>query len=91
MKYTVTWKPSAQRRLTDIWVVAPDRRAVTGAADAIDKLLRASPQDQGESRSGSVRILIVSPLAVVYDILEADRLVEVLSVRHVPVAPQSDG
>ena len=87
MKHTVTWKPSVKQRLADIWITAPDRPAVTEAANAIDKSLRVDPLDQGESRSGSVRILIVLPLAVVYDVREDDRLVEVLSVRHVPVPP----
>ncbi len=64
MKYTVTWKPSAKQRLADIWMTAPDRRAVTEAANAIDKSLRVDPRDQGESRSGTVRILIVVPLVL---------------------------
>ena len=88
MKYTVTWKPSVKQRLADIWMTAPDRRAVTTTADSIDKLLQVDPMDQGESRSGTTRILIVLPLAVVYDVRHEDRLVEVLSVRHVPVPPR---
>ena len=90
MKYTVTWKPSVKQRLADIWMTAPDRRAVTEAADAIDKSLRVDPRDHGESRGGTLRILIAVPLAVVYDIREDDRLIEVLSVRHVPVPPRPD-
>ncbi len=70
MKYTVTWKSSVKMRLADIWMTAPDRKAVTTAADAIDGLLRGSPLDQGESRSGTVRILVVLPLAVVYEVRE---------------------
>ena len=89
MRYTVTWKPSVKQRLADIWMTAPDRRAVTEAANAIDRSLQVGPLDQGESRSGTARILIVLSLAVVYDVREHDRLVEVLSVRHVPVPPVS--
>jgi hypothetical protein len=90
MRYTVTWKPSVKQRLADIWMTAPDRRAVTDAANAIDESLRVDPLGQGESRSGTARILIVIPLAVVYDVHQPDRLVEVLSVRHVPVPPRPD-
>jgi len=85
MKYTVTWKPSVKERLAEIWMTAPDRKAVTTAADAVDGLLRDNPLQQGESRSGDIRVLIVSPLAVVYEVRNEDRLVEVLAIRHVPV------
>lgn len=90
MNYTVTWKPSAKDRLAEIWMAAPDRFAVAGAANAIDRLLGVDPLRHGESRSGTCRILVVEPLAVVYDAHELDRLVEVLSVRHVPRRPQTD-
>lgn len=90
MKYTVTWKPSVKGRLADIWMTAPDRRAVTEAANSIDGLLRADPLGRGESRSGTTRILIVLPLAVVYEVDQDDRLVQVLSVRHVPVRRHRD-
>jgi hypothetical protein len=33
MNYTVVWKPTAERRLTQIWNDAVDRPAVTDAAD----------------------------------------------------------
>jgi len=89
MRYTVTWKPSVEQRLADIWITAPDRRAVADAVNVIDKSLRFDPHNQGESRDSTTRILIVLPLAVVYDVRTEDRLVEVLSVRHVPV-PSSD-
>ncbi len=85
MKYTVTWKPSVKGRLADIWMTAPDRSAVTAAANSIDRLLRVDPLGRGESRSDTARILIVLPLAVVYEVDQDDRLVQVLSVRHVPV------
>ena len=91
MKYTVTWKPSVKGRLADIWMTAPDRSAVTAAANSIDGLLRVDPLDRGESRSGITRILIVLPLAVVYEVDKDDRLVRVLSVRHVPVRRQRGG
>jgi plasmid stabilization system protein ParE len=87
---TATWKPSVKERLADIWLTAPHRSAVTAAANSIDNLLRVNPLDRGESRSGATRILVVLPLAVVYDVAQGDRLVQVLSVRHVPVRRQRD-
>lgn len=84
MKYTVVWKPEAEEELARMWNEAQDRRELTAAANAIDRLLRTSPQDQGESRSGATRIMFVHPLGVIYDVEEQDRLVSVLSVWRVP-------
>ncbi len=84
MTFTVLWKPNAASLLAEIWLDAPDKRAVTAAADTIDLLLKNNPLDQGESRGDNLRILIVEPLAVLYDVQEDDRTVTVLSVRHVP-------
>ncbi len=84
MKYTVTWKPATKDQLAEIWMTAPDRAAVSAAANAIDRLLRDNAQNEGEGRGGISRTLIVEPLIVVYDVHELDRRVDVLSVRHVP-------
>lgn len=84
MKYTVTWKPTTKDQLAEIWMTAPDRAAVSSAANAIDRLLRDDAENEGEGRGGISRMLIVEPLIVVFDVHELDRRVEVLSVRHVP-------
>ena len=84
MKYTVLWKPSVKQRLAEIWINAQDRNAVSAAANAIDSLLKVNPSVQGESRSDGSRILILPPLAVVFEANEDDRLVYVLSVRQLP-------
>jgi hypothetical protein len=80
MKYTVVWKPSAEAMLAHLWNTATDRHAVTRAANQIDLWLQRDPLSQGESRSGSVRVLVVPPLAVHFQVLELDRLVQVLKV-----------
>jgi plasmid stabilization system protein ParE len=84
MKFTVVWKRLANAKLATIWIEAADRSAVSAAADAIDHLLKTSPLDQGESRSDNERVLIVSPLAVLYEVHVEDRRVDVLAVRHLP-------
>ena len=91
MKYTVIWKPSAKQHLADIWLSAEDRAAIASAADRIDRLLASDPLDVGESRSGNDRILIDVPLAVVFEVSELDRRVDVLTIRHVPRAPRDSG
>jgi len=84
MRYTLIWKPAAERRLAQIWMEGKDRNAITVAADAIDRALRYQPLTLGESRNGQIRILVEEPLVVVYEVREADRLVEILDVRLIP-------
>jgi plasmid stabilization system protein ParE len=80
MTYTVIWRPSAEQKLTQVWIDATDRQAITDAANTIDTLLRTKPVEVGEARSANARILTVSPLSVYYDVLEQDRLVAVWAV-----------
>ena len=88
MSFKVVWKPSVKQGLASIWIKATNRRAVTQAANKIDQCLETDPMSQGESRSGTTRILIVSPLAVAYEVDETDRVVFVLSVRQLPDRPK---
>ncbi len=83
MNYTVVWKPTAERRLTQIWNDAVDRPAVTDAADLIDNMLRSVPHQVGESRSGETRVMTVMPLSIYYDVHDDDRLVSVWAVWRV--------
>jgi plasmid stabilization system protein ParE len=80
MRYTVLWTPTAERRLTEIWLAAPDRREVTAAAARLDNLLRKDAHTCGESRSGDVRVTFELPLGIDFEVLEADRIVYVLTV-----------
>ena len=57
MKYTVVWRPFAERTLIELWTDAEDRQKVTDAANAIDALLGNNPVDVGESRGDEVRFL----------------------------------
>jgi plasmid stabilization system protein ParE len=84
MNYRVRWKRTAKDQLASIWLNATDRAAVTVAAQRIDVLLQVNPASKGESRSGSQRILIELPLAVVFKVMEEKQKVTVLSVRYVP-------
>jgi len=84
MSYTVTWKPSARDALAEIWLRSAERSSVAGAANSIDVLLRFNPAEQGESREGNSRVLIIRPLAVAFDVHEPDRRVDILAVRELP-------
>lgn len=54
-------------------VEAIGARSVAGAANSIDVLLRINPAEQGESREGDSRVLIIRPPAVAFDVLLAVR------------------
>ena len=92
MRYMVLWKPAAERALATAWMEARDRSAVTDAAHQIDEVLQSfrdfipSLADDAEETSSTelTRILIVGPLAVVYEIVEQDRTIWVLNLITVP-------
>lgn len=80
MKYTVTWKPSAENRLVELWLNATDRAAVTAAANELEKMLQIDPHGQGESRADGSRVLFVPPLGALYDADDGNRFVDILKV-----------
>ncbi|MFM9960837.1 MAG: hypothetical protein ACKV2Q_06390 [Planctomycetaceae bacterium] len=80
MKFTVTWLPSAEARLTQIWLAARDRQSIQEANSDIESVLAVRPLTVGESRAGRFRIYCSGPLAVIYSVSEMDRLVTVAEV-----------
>jgi plasmid stabilization system protein ParE len=81
MSYTVVWTPAAEADLAGIWLADKNRKAITSASRIADRLLREEPHSQGESREGTTRIMFVTPLALQFEIVEADRIVYVLALR----------
>jgi len=80
MTYTVVWKPDAHAELADIWTSSQNRQALSEATNHIDHLLKTAPHQQGESRDGSLRIMFVEPIGVIFDVSEDDRIVSVVNV-----------
>ncbi len=81
MIYTVAWTQPAMVRLASLWLQAPDRAAVTLAADHIDALLRVDPYTpHSVSRDDNTRVLVVEPLGVSYTVSDLDRMVTVEAV-----------
>lgn len=68
MRFTVNWSPAAEQRLAELWLAARDRTALTEAAREMERVLSSDPQRAGESRSGRSRILIIPPLAALYEV-----------------------
>lgn len=82
MKYQVVWTREAENELSTLWLDAKDRSLVTKAADDIDRTLEQEGCFAGESRFGTLRILIHSPLACYFRYLELTQTVFVLEVWH---------
>jgi hypothetical protein len=57
MTFDVLWSEDAESRLAHEWLIAPNRRVVTEAADRVDALLRHNAHEVGESRSEDQRII----------------------------------
>ena len=83
MRYTVCWRPTAERKLNEIWNEATDKSAVSHAADVIESELQSRADSAGESRGDEARFLTVAPLAIYFDVHEDDRTVDVWSVFRV--------
>jgi hypothetical protein len=93
-KYTVTWLKGAAGHLAQIWIDAPDKQAVTRAANSIDLELATDADSKGAPVKEGLRSLYLPPLHVLFTVREPDRLVEVVSVRIDPppsAGPQKNG
>jgi hypothetical protein len=80
ISFTVVWHKLALDELAEIWLAAPDREAVSYAANWIDQQLARDPFGTGAQVSERSRELSVPPLHILFRIREADRIVEVFAV-----------
>jgi hypothetical protein len=80
MIFTVNWTATALQQLAAIWLAAPDRNAITVASEEIDRELRTDPDTLGRPTFATVREYRHPPLAIEFEVVEADRIVHVLSV-----------
>lgn len=62
------WDETAYDALADAWVQAtPDERdTIERAVHRVNRLLRDAPEHQGESRTGSIFVMIEAPLTVYF-------------------------
>jgi len=89
--FRVEWLQTALNQLMLIWMSADSalRQAITTATHQIDQQLTTDPLGASESRSGGRRILLASPLGILFR-MEADgQTVSVLRVwlfrKHSPL------
>jgi hypothetical protein len=81
--YTVNWQPAAEDALTEIWIAASDRAAVTAAQALADRLLARDPARHGRHVSEGLYQIDCPPLAISYTIDDTKRHVEVTWVREI--------
>src|SRR5439155_6821334 len=62
MNYRVIWTRRALIELTNLWIAATNRAAVTAASNRIDQRLASDPSSYGESRAESDRLAYEPPL-----------------------------
>lgn len=83
MRFTVRWTRSALNELTVLWTEAGSafRQAITAATHEIDQRLASDPENEGESREDTLRVLFVFPLTIRYEVDVPGRIVRVMHVR----------
>jgi hypothetical protein len=73
VNYSVEWSDIADNALIEIWLLTPDRNAVTRACHEIESSLAATPYATGTIVFDTVREYIRAPLGVEFEIIDADR------------------
>ena len=85
MIFTVMWRKQALDELAFVWMATAERQRLSDALSRIDAAIRLNPEIKGVDFYGD-RLLVVTPLAVVFMIRDEDRIVEVLQVLASPAA-----
>ena len=82
------WDDASSDALADIWVAATpeERDEIERAVLRANRLLTDDPENEGESRGGNDRVLIVTPLTVWYRVRPGPRAV-VFNVRRARPRP----
>ena len=82
MNFTVFWLEEAVDHLTEIWIEAHNRNAVTAAQAEIDRRLSVNPHHYAVHVAEGLYRIQVSPLQVLFEISEQPHEIKVVSVRQ---------
>jgi hypothetical protein len=80
MSHFVFWSPEADEHLQTLILGAEERDHIVRVITEIDFWLARAPLDFGESRYDTVRLGVVPPLAVLFDVLEDPPTVIVIDI-----------
>lgn len=81
MTFSVSWTDDAAASLTSLWLLSPDRSAITAAQAAIDVRLANNPQAAVRPLHEGLYVIQVSPLRALVEIVPEDHHVIVVGVR----------
>ena len=83
MTYRVIWLPEVLEELSRIWLKADVvlRAKIMAACQEIEQRLEFDPYSEGESRFGSERFTLVSPLTLTFHVDSAAEEVIIAKVR----------
>lgn len=88
MNYRVVFRRTVWNNIHTVAFIANelgrDGAALTRARDDIALALSDNPNEQGESRQGNERVIIVHPLAVTYEVFETAQVVVIYSAIYYP-------
>lgn len=80
MKWTVVYRPAAERDLTELWLDAADQQSIADAANSIERALKADPTIVGRRLTRRLRAVVEGPLEVAFQVSEPDCLVSIWAV-----------
>lgn len=80
MRHSVFWVPEADEKLQALIAGATDENALIRVVREIDFWLARAPMNFGESRFDDVRLGVVRPIAVLFDVLDDPPTVIVLDI-----------
>ena len=80
MTFAIFWKPIAEEHLADIWLVAPDRNAVTRDAHDLELVMEVFASAVGEISFDTVRVYTYGSLTVEYEVYESEKQVLIMDV-----------
>lgn len=87
MNFRVVWMTRATAALARAYLAAENAgraAAITAAMAEVDRLISTDPMGAGESRGGTERVVIVTPVVVEYEVFEDERVVVVTTARYAP-------
>lgn len=80
--FTVTWAPDAQHNLAELYRQNPAIRSeIATRTNELESELAQTPLAIGVSEIQDIRRVVRPPIAVLYKVREADRVVKVLWVK----------
>ena len=84
MNFTVTWTEEADELLCELFLAVPEPDEFSRLINAIERELGRNPENVGESRDGSMRVVMQDNVGILFEISHADRSVQVIHIGWLP-------